>query len=74
MDCGFARCGTSHTPVPLWNLRSPCRRERPSVRVKATLQRDDAFCERLVASDVLLYKSIEFGLLPINPIVRILAS
>jgi hypothetical protein len=73
MDCGFARRGTSHTLVPFWNLRSPCRRERPSVRVKATLQRDDAFSERPVASDDLLYKSNEFGLLPINPIVRILA-
>jgi len=70
MDCGSARGGTSHTPVHPWNLRSPCRRERPSVQVKATLQRDNAICERPVASDDLPYKSNEFGLLPINPIVR----
>lgn len=31
-------------------------------------------CERRVASDDHLYKSNEFGLLPINPIVRTLAS
>ena len=65
---------TSHTPGHPWNLRSPCRRERPSVPVKATLQRDDAKCERLVASDDHLYKSNEFGLLPINLIVRTVAS
>jgi len=63
-----------HTPGHPWNLRSPCRRERPSVPVKATLQRDDAKCERPVASDDHLYKSNEFGLLPIKPIVRTLAS
>jgi len=73
MDCGFARGGTSHTPGHPWNLRSPCRRERPSVPVKATLQRDDANSERLVASDHLPYKSNEFGILPVNPIVRTLA-
>lgn len=73
MDCGIARRGTSHTPVLHWNLRSPCRRERPSVPVKATLQRDIAVCEHLVASDSLSCNSNEFGLLPNNPIVRILA-
>lgn len=65
---------TGHTPGHPWNLRSPCRRERPSVPVKATLQRDDAKCERRVASDDRLYKSNEFGLLPINLIVRIVAA
>lgn len=63
-----------HTPGHPWNLRSPCRRERPSVPVKATLQRDDSKCERPVASDDHLYKSNEFGLLPIKPIVRTLAA
>jgi hypothetical protein len=41
-------------------------------RVGATLQRDDAFCERLGASAISLQQSNEFGLLPFIPMLRVL--